>query len=147
VVPAAATAELTITTEETEMTESTTMRAVDRYVAFWNTANAALQQRAARAAFADGVVSHVPLGVMRGPEELIGFRNEFAARMPDYRFQPRAEPDVHHDRARLQWELVVGGESFAAGTDVLELDDTGRIVSIAGFLDRAPEGFDPDAHH
>ena len=109
------------------MTESATMRAVDRYVAFWNTANTALQQRAARAAFADGVVSHVPLGVMRGPEALIGFRNEFAARMPDYRVQPRAEPDAHHDRARLKWELVVGGESLAAGTDVLELGEKGRF--------------------
>jgi hypothetical protein len=147
VVPAAATAAQTITTKETQMTESTTMTAVDRYVAFWNTRAGKLQQRAATAAFADGVVSHVPLGVMRGTEELIGFRNEFATRMPDYRFQPRAEPDAHHDRARLQWELVIAGESFATGTDVLELDETGRIVSITGFLDRAPAGFEPDAHH
>lgn len=129
------------------MTETITMIAVDRYVEFWNTADPEDLQRAAAATFADGVVSHVPLGVMRGTEELIGFRNEFATRLPDYRFQSRAEPDSHHDRARLQWELVVGGESFATGTDVLELDETGRIVSITGFLDRAPEGFDPDAHH
>ena len=73
-------------------------------------------------------------------------RNELAARMPDYRFQPRTEPDTHHDRARLQWGLVVAGESFAAGTDVLEIDETGRIVSITGFVDRAPAGFDPDGH-
>ena len=50
-------------------------------------------------------------------------------------------------QATVGMELVVGGESFATGTDVLELDDTGRIVSITGFLDRAPAGFDPDAHH
>jgi hypothetical protein len=134
------------TTEETEMTESSTMAAVDRYVAFWNAGTGEEQQHAATAAFADGVGYHVPLGVMRGAEELIDFRNELAARMPDYRFQPRTEPDTHHDRARLQWGLVVAGESFAAGTDVLEIDETGRIVSITGFVDRAPAGFDPDAH-
>lgn len=136
------------------MTESTThtptapeRAAVERYVEFWNAGSGDEQRRAAQAAFVDGVDYHVPLGVMRGADELIGFRNEFAQRMPGYRFRPRVEPDVHHDRARLQWELVVDGEPFAAGTDVLELDDTGRIVSITGFVDQAPEGFDPDAHH
>jgi hypothetical protein len=29
---------------------------------------------------------------------------------------------------------------------VLQLDDGGRITAIVGFLDRAPEGFDPAAH-
>jgi SnoaL-like domain len=136
------------------MTESTTTAtdapgraAVERYVAFWNARTEGEQRRAASAAFAEGVGYHVPLGVMRGTDELIGFRSEFADRLPEFRFQPRTEPDTHHDRARLQWELVVEGKSFAAGTDVLELDEAGRIVAVTGFVDRAPAGFDPDAHH
>ncbi|GAA5026458.1 nuclear transport factor 2 family protein [Actinopolymorpha pittospori] len=120
--------------------------AVDRYVQFWNAATPEAQQRLAAEAFADDVSSHVPVAVMRGVEELIAFRNQFAHHFPDYRFQSRTEPDTHHDRARLQWEIVVGGQSFAAGTDVLELDDAGRITEITGFLDQAPEGFDPHAH-
>jgi hypothetical protein len=36
---------------------------------------------------------------------------------------------------------AVDGKSFATGTDVLELDDQGRIAAISSFLDRAPEGF------
>lgn len=122
------------------------LRAVERYVEFWNTANAHQQQRLAAETFIDGVSSHVPIGVMRGTEELIGFRNQFAGNVPDYEFRPRTEPETHHDRARVQWEIIVGEESFATGTDVLEIDETGRISSITGFLDRAPEGFDPHAH-
>lgn len=38
-------------------------------------------------------------------------------------------------------EPIVDGTSFATGTDGLELGPDGRIVSVAGFLDRAPEGF------
>ena len=46
-----------------------------------------------------------------------------------------------------QGEIVVGGTRFAAGTDVLVLDETGRIASVTGFVDQFPEGFDLDAHH
>lgn len=134
-------------TDTNTTTPAPGLKAVERYVEFWNAATAPEQQRLAAQTFADGVSSHVPLGVMRGTEELIGFRNQFAGNVPGYEFRARTEPEAHHDRARLQWELVVGGASFATGTDVLELDDDGRIVAITGFLDRAPDGFDPHAGH
>jgi hypothetical protein len=119
---------------------------VDRYVAFWNAADANERQRLADTTFADTVSNHAPIGVLNGVDELIGFRNQFAQHSPGYQFRARSEPQAHHGRARLQWELVVDGKSFATGTDVLQLDDGGRITAIVGFLDRAPEGFDPAAH-
>jgi hypothetical protein len=61
-------------------------------------------------------------------------------------FRSRQEPEFHHDRARLKWEIMVGDTSFAEGTDVLAFDADGRIDSVTAFLDRAPEGFDPHAH-
>ncbi|HEX5918626.1 MAG TPA: nuclear transport factor 2 family protein [Nocardioides sp.] len=134
-------------TETTIELEATGRTAAGRYVEFWNASSAEEQRRIADEAFAPDVDYHVPLGVMRGVEQLVGFREQFAERMPDYRFRARTAPDAHHDRARLQWELVVDGESFATGTDVLALDTEGRIVSVTGFLDRAPAGFDPHAHH
>lgn len=115
--------------------------AVEQYVAFWNATNADEQQRPAATPFSDQLSYYAPVGVLRGIDELIGFRNQFAQHSPDYVFRPRTQPQAHHGRARLQWELVVAGESFATGTDVLELDDDGRIVAITTFLDRAPEGF------
>jgi hypothetical protein len=125
------------------MTETTT---VEQYVAFWNAATAEEQQRLATATFADHVSYHAPVGVMHGVDDLIGFRNQFAQHSPDYVFRPRTEPQTHHGRARLQWELVVAGKSFATGTDVLELDDHGHIVALTTFLDRAPEGFAHAGH-
>ncbi|QBR93202.1 nuclear transport factor 2 family protein [Nocardioides euryhalodurans] len=131
----------------TQAPTSPGLQAVQRYVAFWNTADPDEQIRLAAETFTDHVRSHVPVGVLRGSEELIGFRNRFAQHAPDYSFRARVEPDAHHTRARLQWELLTGGTTFATGTDVLELDGAGRIASITGFLDQAPEGFDPDAPH
>jgi hypothetical protein len=117
------------------------LSAVEQYVAFWNAATADDRRRLAAATFSDRVTYHAPVGVLRGADELSGFRNQFAQHSPGYVFRPRAESQAHHGRARLQWELVVDGKSFATGTDVLELDDHGRIAAISSFLDRAPEGF------
>ncbi|MET9021345.1 nuclear transport factor 2 family protein [Actinopolymorpha sp. NPDC004070] len=119
--------------------------AVDRYVEFWNAAAPEDQQRLAAQTFAEEVSSRTPVALMRGVEELVAFRNQFAQHFPDYRFRARAEPEAHHGRARLRWEIVVGGgTSFATGTDVLRLDEAGLVTEITGFLDRPPEGF---GHH
>jgi hypothetical protein len=78
----------------------------------------------------------------------MGFRTQFVDHMGAATFQARESPETHNDRARLKWEIVIGkGESFAAGTDVMVIDTDGLISSVTSFLDRAPEGFDPHAHH
>ncbi len=123
--------------------DTRTPAVVDRYVRFWNAATADERARLAAETFADDVGYRVPLGIMHGAEQLIGFRDDFARRFPDYVFRDRAEPDAHHDRIRVPWELSTGGETFATGTDVLELGPDGRIAAITGFLDRAPAGFRP----
>lgn len=132
------------------MTESATTATdtaiVDRYVEFWNAVTDDEQQRLAEATFAEGFRYCAPVADMRTTEGLIGFRNQFAEFQPGYVFRARSAPEAHHDRARLQWEIVIGDERFAAGTDVFVLDEAHRIASVSSFLDEAPEGFDPDAH-
>lgn len=130
-----------MSTPTTPPTSAPGLGAAQRYVEFWNTDDAAELQRLAARTFAADVSYHAPIGVLARTGALIGFRNQFAQHQPGYLFRDRVEPAVHHDRARLQWELVVDGQTFATGTDVLELDDDGRITSITGFLDQAPEGF------
>lgn len=122
------------------------LAAVDRLIAFWNAGTPEEQQRLAEQTFVDGVSWRVPVGHLRGVAALVDFRDRFAEHAPDYVFRARREPEAHHDRARLQWELVRADGRFAAGTDVLELDGDGRIRAMTGFLDEAPEGFDPHDH-
>lgn len=123
---------------------------IERYLEFWNAGTPAEQQRLASETFTDDVCYRAPIGVLTGPYALIGFRDQFAGHMGEVAFRRRDEPgvaEVHHDRARLRWELEAGGKNpFAAGTDVLEFDAEGRIAAVTAFLDQAPEGFDPHAH-
>lgn len=129
-------------------------RQLEQYVQFWNVGTEPEQRRLAAAVFADGVEYRAQIGILSGPQALMDFRNQFAAHMGTVALRLRERPQVHHRRARLQWEILTGGgngdgdgTSFATGTDVIQLDEDGRISSVTVFLDRAPEGFDPEAHH
>ncbi|MFR9780596.1 nuclear transport factor 2 family protein [Micromonospora sp. MS34] len=127
---------------------STYQAAVERYERFWNTGKPDEQQELAAETFADDIRYHAVIGVLTGRQALVDFHDQFTAQMADAVFRRRGEPQLHHDRGRLMWEIEVGdGKSFAAGTDVLVFDKDGRISEVTAFLDRAPEGFDPNAHH
>ncbi|MFJ8577947.1 nuclear transport factor 2 family protein [Micromonospora sp. NPDC093277] len=121
---------------------------IDRYVRFWNAEKPDEQRELAAETFTDDVEYCAVIGVFAGREALIGFHGQFTQHMPTAVLHRREEPQVHHDRARLRWEIEVDeGKAFAAGTDVLVFDPDGRISSVTAFLDRAPEGFDAHAHH
>jgi hypothetical protein len=125
------------------MTDTVTTPA-EAYVRFWNLEPE--EQRAlGREIFAPDVVQYAPIGVLTGLDALVGFTRRFAAEMGDYAYRRRELPESHHDRIRVRWELLRGDDSFAEGTDVLTLDESGRISTIATFLDRAPDGFNLDA--
>lgn len=127
----------------TENTESTVSDVVARYVRFWNTAPGE-QRRTGSETFVDDVAYVAPAGVLTGIEELADFTEQFASHVGAYQFRVRTEPDMHHDRVRVPWEIRVGEASFAEGTDVLTLGKGGRIASVATFIDRAP---DAQRHH
>jgi hypothetical protein len=130
----------------TEITSSPTAEAVERYLRFWNSGAGDEQQRLAPSVFRDDVSYHAPIGEWVGVDGVLTLGRQFAEHLGEVAFRARTTPDVHHDRARLQWELFRAGESFAEGTDVLVIDEQGRVRSVTSFLDRAPEGFDPHAH-
>jgi len=123
---------------------------LEQYVRFWNAGTEQEQRRLAAAVFADGVEYRAQIGILSGAQALMDFRNQFAAHLGTVSLRPRRRPQVHHDRARHEWEILTGegdGVSFATGTDIVQFDEDGRIGSVTVFLDRAPEGFDPEAHH
>lgn len=123
------------------MTEATEVRAdesVARYVDFWNS-TPETQRRSGAETFAADVVYVAPAGVLTGVDALAAFTEQFVGNVGAYTFRTRRAPDLHHDRARVPWELVVGEEIFAEGTDLLVVDGDGRIASVTTFVDRAPE--------
>ncbi|WP_163505320.1 nuclear transport factor 2 family protein [Fodinicola acaciae] len=118
---------------------------VERYFAFWNADTPEEQRRIATTVFADGVSYHAPVGILESVDAMIDFRGHVGANVGAVRFLHRGKPQFHTDRARVSWEIEVGdGKSFAAGMDVLEFADDGRIAAVSAFLDRAPEGFDAE---
>lgn len=120
---------------------------VERYLRFWNAATPEEQRRLAAETFTDGVQYHAPIGILRGVQALVDFRDQAVDHLGSVTFHRRGDVQVHHDRARLLWRIEARGqEEFAAGVDVLTFDADGRVSSVTAFLDRAPEGFDPHAH-
>jgi len=132
-----------MTTETTHRSPAATAEA---YVSFWNL-SAEEQRTLGATLFADDVARSTPIGESVGLEALIDFTRQFTEGVGDYTFVARAEPDSHHKHVRVRWEIRKEEGSFAEGTDVLDLDGSGRIAAITAFIDRAPAGFDPDAHH
>jgi hypothetical protein len=127
------------------MTTTTQNQQIDRYLDFWNEPTAADQRRAATGTFTESVSYRAPVGLLVGAEALIGFKTDFTQHVGPARFVPRQDPEVHHGRARLPWEIrLPDGSSFATGTDILEFADDGLISGVSSFLDQPPEGFE---HH
>jgi hypothetical protein len=120
---------------------------IARYLEFWNAETPEARNRLATSTFTADVRYHAPIGVLEGTDALIAFRDQLVGHIGPVRYEARERPDAHHDRARVRWELRLADDaSFATGTDVLVVEPDGRVSSITGFLDRAPDGFDPDAH-
>jgi hypothetical protein len=121
-----------------------------QYVRFWNAGTEQEQHELAAATFADGVEYRAEIGILSGAQALMDFRNRFIAHMGGAALRLRERPRVHHHRARLRWQILTqdgDGAPFATGTDVIHLDEDGRITAVTAFLDQAPAGFDPAAHH
>lgn len=137
-------------TKGTVMTDAMTadeFAQLERYTRFWNTGPGEERDRLASAVFTGEVEYRALVGFLRGAAALADFRDQFVSHVGPARVRRREEPEVHHGRARLRWEILTGaGMSFATGTDVIEFDEGGRIRAVCAFLDRAPEGFDPTAH-
>ncbi|WP_454043359.1 isomerase [Cellulosimicrobium sp. Marseille-Q8652] len=122
-------------------TTTTAAAAVERYLDFWNTPDATDRDRLATVTFARDVEHDAPLRRLEGYDAVLGFATELLTHVASHRFEPRAEPDLRDDRARLRWRaLSPDGSEFATGTDVLLVRPDGLVSSVTTFLDRPPAG-------
>jgi hypothetical protein len=67
-----------------------------------------------------------------------GIDNMFVAvqsQFPSHTFRRSTEIDAHHGYARYGWELVAADGSVSlVGTDIAQLDDTGKLTCVTGFF-------------
>jgi hypothetical protein len=111
----------------------------DRYLAAWNSADAAARRSllaehwSREARYVDPLVDVTGLDAVDAT--IAAVHDQF----PGFVFTPVGAVDAHHDVARFAWGLGPdGAEPLVVGFDVVETDEDGRIRSVTGFLDRVP---------
>ncbi len=117
----------------------TTSALVDRYFAAWNTADAAERTRLTAETWAEDGTYLDPVMSGEGQAGIDAMIGGFRASFPGLRFHRNAAIDTHNDRLRFSWALVApDGPVVATGTDIAVLSSDGRLRSVTGFFDQAP---------
>ena len=74
-----------------------------------------------------------------GREAIASLIGAVQQQFPDFKFRLAGPVDGHHDQARFGWELgPAGSPAPIVGFDVAVSDDSGRIQTVLGFLDKVP---------
>ena len=109
------------------------------YLAAWNEADGVRRRElldegwAAEARYVD------PLMHGEGREGIARMIEAARRQFPGHGFALSGTPDGHGGHVRFSWTLApAGGAPVARGTDVVRLDDEGRIAEVVGFLDGGP---------
>ena len=113
---------------------------VRRYLEAWNESDPDIRRAELETVWADDGSYVDPLAAVTGHDEISALIGMVHQQAPAHVFRLLDGVDAHHNVARFGWELVpaAGGESIAEGFDVAVTNDDGRIVSVLGFLDKAP---------
>ncbi|MEV5439286.1 nuclear transport factor 2 family protein [Streptomyces sp. NPDC052682] len=116
--------------------------AVARYFEAWNAEGPDARAKAVAAAWTEDGGYTDPLADVRGHDGIAAVIAAAREQFPGFVFRRTGDVDGHHDTARFSWELVseADGSAPVAGSDVVTLDEAGRIRSVLGFLDRVPAG-------
>lgn len=113
----------------------------DRYLAAWNETDAGRRRELIGRTWTASAVYVDPL--MRGDGHA-GIDAMIAAvqtRFPGFRFTRVTPVDAHGPHLRFTWELgPVGEAALVVGTDFATVGADGRLQTMTGFIDRAPEG-------
>jgi hypothetical protein len=115
---------------------------VARYFEAWNAGDSATRAKAVAAAWTEEGRYTDPLADVSGHDAIAGLITAAREQFPGFAFRLTGGVDGHHDTARFSWELVseTDGSAPVAGSDVVTLDEQGRIRAVLGFLDRVPGG-------
>lgn len=118
---------------------------IERYVTTWNETDADARRSAIEGLWAEDGRYVDPQADVSGRDQIVDLiaavRANVQEQAPGHVFRLMDGLDAHHDVVRFRWELVPesGGEPIAIGFDVAVADGRGRIASVVGFLDKAPD--------
>jgi hypothetical protein len=114
---------------------------IDRYIACWNEADPARRRALIAETFTEAARYVDPMLEGEGHAGIDALIAAAQAHFPGARFRRRGHADAHHDRLRFAWELgPEGAAAVAGGTDLAVVAADGRLASVTGFLDFAPQG-------
>ena len=74
-----------------------------------------------------------------GREQIHALAAAAQQQFPGHRFRRTSGIDAHHRYARYTWELLdPRGSIAAAGLDVAQVDEDGKLLQVAGFFGEVP---------
>ncbi|WP_236050473.1 nuclear transport factor 2 family protein [Nonomuraea cypriaca] len=112
---------------------------LDRYLAAWNETDPDARAKAVAGLWTEDSSYTDPLADVTGHAAIAATIEGAQAMFPGLVFTAGDVYDAHHHIARFTWNLgPAGGEPVAAGYDMVELAEDGRIRKVLGFLDLAP---------
>jgi hypothetical protein len=110
-----------------------------RYIDTWNETDPASRRAAVDELYAEGARYVDPLAAAEGREAIAAMIGAVQQQFPGFTFRLAGPVDGHHNQARFGWELgPAGAEAPIVGFDVAVHDDSGRIQTVLGFLDKVP---------
>jgi hypothetical protein len=113
----------------------------DRYLAAWNETNAARRRELIALAWTESATYVDPLMRGDGHAGIDAMIAGVQSRFPGFRFRRVTPVDAHGPHLRFTWELGPDGDAaLVVGTDFATVGADGRLQSMTGFIDRAPQG-------
>ncbi|MDW3685397.1 nuclear transport factor 2 family protein [Cupriavidus sp. CV2] len=113
----------------------------DRYLAAWNETDAARRRALIVSTWTESASYVDPLMRGDGHAGIDAMIAAVQARFPGLRFSRATPVDAHGGNLRFTWELApAGAAAVVVGTDFATVAADGRLQSMTGFIDRAPQG-------
>lgn len=126
---------MTNTDTSTTMTATSITATIDAHLAAYAMADVDRRNALVAANWnADGELLDPPLEG-RGLAEISALADAVLTHFAGHRFERTTAVDSHHGFARYGWELVgPDGTVAVSGIDVVQFDDTGKLLRIVGFF-------------
>jgi ketosteroid isomerase-like protein len=106
------------------------------YLAAWNEADDLQRRKLLEQAWAGDARYVDPLMHGEGRDDIARMIGNARTQFPGHHFTLSGTPDGHGVYVRFSWTLApTGGAAVAVGSDMVRLDDQGRIAEVVGFLD------------